>query len=381
MARRRNPFKRATRAAAIAGARLWLRPREAPLPPAAAVKKVLVVKLWAVGEFLMATPAFAALRRVYAGAHVTLLTGLAAAPLAVGNPSFDRVWTVPEELFVRKRWGKLRRLRRLVAAEGFDVAAVFHHAWEFALFAAAARIPHRVGFDRDGDGFAHTVKVPYAEKTHQVEEYFELARACGAAGEPGPMSVYPGETAAAEARHLLAGLPKDKKPLVVVAPGGGVNPKTRMEDKRWPADYFVELIGALQSRYAVALVGGEADREVDAGVAEATGVADLTGRTSLPGLYALLQHARAFVGNDSGPMHLAAAAGTPVAAFLGPTDPTLNGPWRTRALVLRHPVPCQPCYRDGYFPPCDHRRCLTELTPEAAAARVLEFLDTAGGRC
>ncbi len=329
----------------------------------------------------MATPAFAALRQLFPQAEITLLAGVAAAPLAAAAPPFDRVWTAPEEIFVKRRVGKLRRLRARLADENFDLTVVFHHAWEFSALAAWTRVPNRVGLDRDGDGFAHTVKVPRLGGRHQVEEYFDLARACGASGEAGPMVVAPGKEAEAEAEHILSQPPFARSAPVLVAPGGGVNPKTRLEAKRWPAESYVELVNILKSDYGVALVGGPSDAALNADIAAATGVADLTSKTSLPALYLIFKKAKAFIGNDSAPMHLAAAAGTPTVAFFGPTDPKVNGPWRAPALILTREADCRPCYEDGYFPDCDHRRCLTAVTAPYAAARIYDFLDSLGAGC
>ena len=378
---KRNIFKKVARGAAISAAQAVLRPREAPLPPRDDVRRVLLVKLWAIGEYLMATPAFAALRERFPEAHITLLTGVATAPLAAPAPFFDRVWTVPEQLFVEKRLGKVRRLRGRVAGEGFDLAVVFHHAWEFSAFAAWTGIPHRLGFDRDGDGFAHTVKVPCSRRGHQVEEYFELAASCGAPGRPGPLVVVPGEEAAREAEHILADPAFGTGPFLLVAPGGGVNPKTRLVAKRWPAESYVELIKRFRADFNVVLVGGPSDARVNSDVAASTGVRDITGKTSLPALYALSRKAAAFVGNDSAPMHLAAAAGVPTVAFFGPTDAAWNGPWQTPTLVLSYGAECRPCYKDGYFRACDHRRCLTGITAEEVAARIYDFLDSVGAKC
>jgi ADP-heptose:LPS heptosyltransferase len=329
----------------------------------------------------MGTPAFAALRVAYPNARITLLTGIAAAPLAASGLFFDDVWTVPEEIFVNKKWGQLRRLRKRVAEAGFDLAVVFHHAWEFSAFTAWTGISHRVGLDRDGDGFGHTVRVPPPEKVHQVEEYFELARACGAEGEPGPMEVEPGEEAAREAEHLMANWPDGGRRVILVAPGGGVNPKTRMELKRWPAENFRRLINLMKDDFDVVLVGGPGDAAVTAPMASEAGVIDLAGKTSLPALYALMTRAVAFVGNDSAPMHLAAAANLPTVAFFGPTDAGLNGPWATRSLVLSAEAECRPCYKDGFFPDCRHRKCLTGITAEDAAPRIYDFLDSPDARC
>ncbi|UCH77474.1 MAG: glycosyltransferase family 9 protein [Candidatus Coatesbacteria bacterium] len=379
MAKRKNIFKRAYRAVARAAARVILQPRAAPLPPPEAIRKIVIVKMWAIGEYVMATPAFAALRELYRDAHLTLLTGVALSPLASSAPFFDDVLTVPEGIFVRPRPGKLRRLRRRLAEESFDLAVVFHHAWEFSAFVAWTKIPHCLGFDRNGDGFAHTVKVPLPPEAHQVEEYFELARACGAAGEPGPLLVTPGAEAQAEAAHFLTQPPFDGRPVIVVAPGGGINPKTRMEIKRWPEEHYRELCTRLKADFDLLVVGGPSEGEANARLAAAVGAWDLTGKTSLGALYLLLQRAAAFVGNDSAPMHLAAAAGVPTVAFFGPTDPKLNGPWKTPALVLSREIECAPCYKDGYFPRCDHRRCLAEIAPAEAATRLYDFLDSQTG--
>jgi ADP-heptose:LPS heptosyltransferase len=216
---------------------------------------------------------------------------------------------------------------------------------------------------------------------HQVEEYFALATAYGAAGPPGPLVVVPGAEAEREAEHLLADPAFGTGPYILVAPGGGVNPKTRMEAKRWPAESYVELIGALRTDFNVVVAGGPSEVGTNAEIAASSGAHDITGKTSLPALYVLLRKAAAFVGNDSAPMHLAAAAGIPTAAFFGPTDASRNGPWRTPALVLSHETECRPCYDDGYFPACDHRRCLAGITPAEAAARIYDFLDTAAARC
>jgi ADP-heptose:LPS heptosyltransferase len=154
-----------------------------------------------------------------------------------------------------------------------------------------------------------------------------------------------------------------------------------MEVKRWPEAYYVELINILKRGFKVVLVGGPSDVELNAGVAAATGIPDATGKTSLPALYLILKNATAFIGNDSAPMHVAAAAGAPTIAFFGPTDPALNGPWRAPSLILSYEINCRPCYRDGYFPACDHRRCLARVTPEEAAGRIHDFLDSIGARC
>jgi ADP-heptose:LPS heptosyltransferase len=129
---------------------------------------------------------------------------------------------------------------------------------------------------------------------------------------------------------------------VAIAPGGGANPGTTMLGKRWPAARFAALADALQEEHgqAVLLTGAPDDRPVVMEVARRmrTPPVDLAGRTTFGTLGALFAHCALFAGNDSGPMHLAAAVGIPVLAIFGPTDPAVYAPFTRQAIVLRGPL-------------------------------------------
>jgi lipopolysaccharide heptosyltransferase II len=366
------------RITAVSAGRVLFHGAERPLPPPGEIRRVLVVKVWAVGEVIMATPAFRALRELLPEARITMLTGRTAYPVVELSPRFDTVRAVNEATFLKPRPAELLSLVNNLRRERYDLFISLHHAWQFGLFAAPVGARHRVGFDRAGEGFAYTARVAPGQHRHQVEEYFDLARAVGAEGEPEPLEIFADEADENRADEIMSRLRENGKPVALVAPGGGVNPKTKMAEKRWPVEPYAELIELLSPDFSVALVGGPGDEATGEAVARKlkTPLTNLIGRTTLRELYALLKRADLFVGNDSAPMHVAAAAGTPTVAVFGPTDPALNGPWSGRARVVTNYADCAPCYRDGYFPECDRRECLDGISAEEVYAVTLELLDS-----
>ena len=374
----RTIIKDSAHAAAVSAGRVLYYGAERPLPPPGVIRRVLVVKVWAIGEVIMATPAFRALRELLPEARITMLTGRAAYPVVELSPRFDDVRTVDERTFLKPKAAELLSLVKELRRERYDLVVSVHHAWQFSVFAALTGARHRVGFDRAGEGFAYSTKVAPEPGRHQVEEYFDLAKALGAGGEPGPLEIHTDESDQRYADDTMERLKEAGKPVALVAPGGGVNPKTKMPEKRWPVERYAALIEMLAPDFAIALVGGPGDEETGTAVAGKlkAEVTNLIGRTTLRELYALLTRADLFVGNDSAPMHLAAAAGAPTVAVFGPTDPTVNGPWSERAKVITRETDCAPCYRDGYFPECGDRRCLENVSAAKIYAGVTEFLDS-----
>ena len=178
---------------------------------------------------------------------------------------------------------------------------------------------------------------------------------------------------------LSAGL---SHPLVVLHPGA-----TNGEAKRWPLPYWKTLVSRLiGAGTTVVLAGGPADRHlaqaVVAGVSTQPGDStrrpiDLTGRTTLPALLALLEQADVLVSGDSGPLHLAIALGRPTVAIFGPTDPIVSGPYRApKTVLLRHDLPCSPCYRLDNVADCPlgHTLCQWLISPDAVYGAVRALL-------
>lgn len=243
-----------------------------------------------------------------------------------------------------------RALRQAAALRALrpERVIVFPRSFSSALRAATLGAPRRIGIAGGARAALLTdrVRLPWrARSRHIAEEFGAVAVAAGAAPPADVPRVSLGEDLIAAGRFALRerGAPPDA-PLVALCPGAAFGPA-----KRWFAERFAEVARrAAQSGAVPLLLGGPADRDVSSEVARQTGGArlvDLTGATSIAVLAALLSLSRVAVVNDSGPMHLAAAVGTPVVALFGSTNPDWTAPRGEGHALIRHPVACSPCYR------------------------------------
>lgn len=346
------------------------------------MRNLLVVKTAAIGDCINALPAVRALRDAFPGAHLSWLVGRTAADVVIGQIA-DVDWIVVDDaLLIRKRRAPaLLALTVRLRRRRFDAALVLHRARAVRLLAVAIGAPRRVGLVRRAqDDLLLTETVVDAPGVHEAERYWRAAERL--AERPLPRAAarwMPPPEAAARAAALWAGWawkPEDR--VVAVAPGGGVNPRTRFDLKRWPLEKFAEVTRRLMARPGRrVLVLGLAD-EVDAFRAQLGPTASVeaaVGDLQLTG--ALLARASACVANDSGLMHLAAAAGVPTVGVFGPTDPDVWGPHGAGHLVVRYRVPCQPCYKDdGVVPTClwEHR-CMRDLETGQVLQAVTTLLE------
>jgi heptosyltransferase-2 len=328
----------------------------------------LVVRMpnW-IGDAVMALPVLESL--LASGPDIELW--------AAGEPWVGDL--IPAGLGVRgaltiPRTNGLKELRAAAAAlkqHRFDAGLLLTNSFGSALVLRLAGVPERWGYVRDGRGLLLTRRVSVRETIeprHQRDYYLELLAGLGVRTvSPGiGLSVSEEERAAAERTLEAAGRDRSR-PLVILNPGAAYGPA-----KRWPAERFAELGGLFRTRAGadILLVGSAGEQELAGAIAAAVGgsVMNIAGRTSLRELAAVIGLGRLFVTNDTGPMHIADALGTPILAVFGPTDPAVTGPVATGSVatgsaVLKIDVPCWPClYRKC---PYDHR-CMAGIGPGEA---------------
>ena len=164
-----------------------------------------------------------------------------------------------------------------------------------------------------------------------------------------------------------------------------LQPGARWFNKRWPVDYFAEVVRELSANFddvRFAILGGATDRELGSSIAKTLPerCLDLTGRTSLLEMIEWTRLCELMVTNDTGPMHIAAALGKPVVGVFGPTDPRRTGPYGQVDEVLQHKLSCIPCMKDScsYSQPLE---CLRAIKPEQVTARVASLLRTPAPPC
>jgi heptosyltransferase-2 len=298
------------------------------------------------GDAVLTTPALGAVRAAFPGSRITLAAKPLVAELFRHHPDIDEILVYDKEGRHAGATGMLRMAGEL-RRRGFDAAILFQNAFDAAVMAFLAAIPDRAGYATDGRRLLLSLAVPVTEEVlrlHHAEYYLHLVRELGIPRPANPalrLHVTEEEKDAMAARLASMGIPKGGKII-------GINPgATYGSSKRWYPERFAAVADALSEEWgaSVALMGSVPEMPLSAEIEAAMRrrPVNLAGRTTVRELMALLSHCSFLVTNDSGPMHVAAALGVPLAAIFGPTDWRATSPWTQRAKVVRVDVDCSPC--------------------------------------
>lgn len=346
-----------------------------PPDPSRVDRLVLRPPNW-LGDAVLALPAMAAIRRHYASSQLTVAAAPAVAALFREDTDVhpDRVLELPSPT---------RDAVATLEGEGFNLGILFPNSFRSAWQFWRARIPARWGYSTSGRGVLLTRRSRPENRSgvrHQSEYYRDLVTGLGVSCDDEAVPrIAPRHPSVERATALLTahGVPLDA-PLVGFAPGAAYG-----QAKQWPPQRMAEVIARLARDYGVVSVIFGATHDRDAGRAIESWlrvhapdmvprVVDLIGRTSLGALIAAVERVTAFVSNDSGAMHLAAALGRPVVAIFGPTDERATRPVAAPGMnemndVLTARVVCRPCMlRDC---PIDHR-CMRRISVDAVYGAV-----------
>ena len=359
-----------------------------PGPP-----RILLARLDHLGDVLLTLPAATALRRALPAAEISVLAPAGVVEVARRCPDVDATHAVPAPVltvpFEASGWRRVAEREGAALRGRFDLALLPRpdDPWTGPLVAAAG-IPVRLGYDMPRTRPYLTAALPVPGGCHVVTFALQLAamatRCLGAPGTVDTRALLRLVSTAddeAEASEVLASVPYDQDAPVVLHPGSG------WPLKNWPPGRWGELAAALRQRYGVAplVTGSAAEEELVRAVVAASGrrAVGLAGRLSLGGLIALLRRVRLLIATDGGPLHLAAAVGTPVVGLYGPADPVMYRPWcpPERRRVVRVQLPCSPC---GTLldPPCGaatEPACVTGITLDAVLTAADELLTASPG--
>lgn len=298
--------------------------------------RILVIRLSSIGDIVHALPAVAALGESLPGAEIGWVVGSRFAELVDGNPFVRRVLRLDA---LGHRGPSADAVGGLASVRHFrpDVAVDFQGLMKSAALAWLSRAPRRVGFAGPWRrerlaGLLYTERVEAAGRKHVVEENLALVESLGAAPRPRACWKFPlprDRDTENELDRRLAELGAEK--FIVINPGGG------WTSKRWPPRQYVELIRAIESEgdFRVLVTGSPGEESWIRQIVTAVGgKRAVYFPSTLIEFIALVRRARLLVGGDTGPLHLAAAVGTPIVAIYGPTRPERNGPFAPRDIVL-----------------------------------------------
>jgi heptosyltransferase-2 len=341
--------------------------------------KILIRATNWVGDAIMALPALRAVRGRFPEAEIAIVARPYGAEIYRDQQICDRLIHYDPQ-GVHDGFSGRERLAAELRAQRFDVALLLQNAFDAAWLAWRAKIPERIGYARDGRSFLLTKALPVPKlgeiPAHEKFYYLELVRRAGwieSVSDESFIRMNVPEEKQRQASEFLAQW-GSRPHALRIAIGAGASYGSA---KCWPPSRFAEVANHLQSQTGadIILFGTVAETAVSNAIATELRQPplDLTGKTAIADLPALLSQCHLFIGNDSGAMHVAAAVGLPVVAIFGPTDPQGTAPVTPRCTVVQEKPYCSPCFLRRC--PTDHR-CMTRVTADMVEAAVKPWLSS-----
>jgi 3-deoxy-D-manno-octulosonic-acid transferase/heptosyltransferase-1 len=370
---------------------------------------ILLVKLSAIGDVIHTLPALAALRRCYPDADITWVVEEAAADLLSGHPDLNRILVSR-----RKTWMKDLRRGRILAplremhaflrelrGRHYDLVIDFHGLLKSAVIVLFSGGKRKLGYDslQEGSGLFYNEKIPEKMGKHAVDRYLDFVSYLSGGGRNDGETACPAAAPeftliiGKEERRRVAFLLQGQAEILNIADKGGegaqsggrgkskgrfvaVNPVAFWETKLWEDKKFADLCDRIRRELGIGVIlTGDEDGPLDRVRAlMKTEAVNLGGKTTLRELAFLYSEAALVITTDTGPMHLAAAVGTPVVALFGPTDPARTGPYGPGHRIIRSGLDCMPCFRKQ----CETKSCMKEIAVEEVFAATKEMLTREG---
>lgn len=341
-------------------------------------ENILILTVAGIGDLIMASRSLRAMRNGFPDAHLHLLTGSEAAPIAANYPYLDTVWSFPIRESRNKRFRTLSackpllRLRdiRLDTAVNLYRVVSYPGALKMALLFAFLRARTKIGHDAMGFGFCLDRKVGKEAFTnrHFVDAMMDIALAAGGVADDGGIEVFWDKRVERGLEHLFG--------QSAEALGIGINPGADRPQKRWDPHRYAWVADRLAEELnaRILIFGGPGEEPIASAVQEAMKhpATNLAGRFNLDELACVLRRLDLLITNDSGPMHIAAALKTPVVALFGPEDPVYTKPYTSpdKYRIVQSKVPCRPCTRKK----CDKPVCMEMVKPEEVLGACLELM-------
>ena len=336
------------------------------------VDKILMIKFWGIGNLVMLLPTIKAIREHYPNAQLDMFTLLQNQQVFYRNSFIDHTFFLSNKsllLFVSTFLKAVFQLRR----ERYDKILDFEQFAKISsVFALLIQGRERIGFDTPGQGrgIAYTRKVAYLDFTHMVETFFRIAKGAGLnKADLSPLKLHIEEDE--RKRVALFFQENDIRKndfLVGVHIGSGDN---MMAQRRWKIEKFAILADMLIDKYKLTIIFTGAGKDESKLVGKTLSLMknrsiNAVDRLSLKELAFLIEQCLFFISNDTAPVHIASAMGTPVVAFFGPNTPYLYGPRGKNDLVFYRDLFCSPCITNynAKIHKCDYSKCIEAITVE-----------------
>ena len=344
--------------------------------------KILIFRNQGIGDLMLISPAMRAIRALHPEAHISVFVGDWSKASVEGNPNIDEIISYPDPWIQDKKPLRILQLINRVRQKKFHRAYIFHSHNVLHLLVRMAGIPERYGFSFQGRGRFLTHKTEWQPNSSRyiADNYLDIPRLAGFEGEDLPLDFYLSSEDESAAERILAEYNIKPGNYLIISPGGGINPRQNVFEKRWGADKFGELFDLLNEEYGIPilLTGAPAEKEIcrEAANIAKTPVIDLCGEMNFKASAALVKKAWALICNDSAIMHTAVVFQVPSMAVFGPSNPLSLLPQNGLNRWVSAGMDCSPCYCNSIFSGCERElACMKELSAEKVFGAIKELLN------
>lgn len=325
-------------------------------------KKILVIKLGAMGDLILGTPSFRMLRQRFPDAKISLLVDKRLAPVISPCPYLNEI--IPIDRKKLHRLPYLLKLAKKLRQEGFDVSVDLQNSKWTHLLAALALIHERFGFRRGKLGFfinRHDQNFEMADSP--VRHQFRILSKLGVTQLDEKLELWPEAEVQQKVDRILQEWGVNGNASFI---GLAIGASKAWPTKRWPPEYYRDLAIKLSKEgHRILLIGSSEDVDQAGVLNELKGESflNLLGKSTLPEMICLIKRLRVLVTGDTAPLHVAAAMDIPFVTLFGPTDPKRHAPPSSQGIILNRRLECQPCYEGSCRQP-ETLACLKKISVE-----------------
>ena len=335
-----------------------------------------------IGDMVLITPTLRKLKEIYPCSFLSVLLRPLVAELMSSNPYVDKCLIDSKGAGSFKSLiGLVKKIRRLF----FDIAVILHPtSYRNAFIPYFARIPMRIGSNYRGRSTFLTSSVPHSYNQHEVERYLSILQLLNAEEKSFTVGSFNLNDSASQLEFWHSENEREVVATTLLTNGISssdrliaLNIGTTWQTKQWDIRNFSELIRhitTLRPNFRIIITGSESEQSISHELPVSDRIVNLVGKTDILQLGALLEKCELCISCDSGPMHIAAAVGTPTIALFGPTDPLRHSPYGENHTIIEKPIFCRPCYKTYCHRKDEPNVCMNEITVEEVVNEITRRL-------